>query len=173
MLKLPYLNATRNVSEDVYQTLVGLRNAVLQLAQTTGGSATGMRATPDNSGSIAVTEDHGNYHIRIADPTSAYGEFYFVEYATKPDFSNAILIYDGASRSSDIYLNLSVSTYWRFYKQMQGSAPSSKVTYGNPPIAIAGTGTGSAPPAGTGSGTSSGTGSGFGGGGTGAHREVL
>ena len=155
MLKLPYLNAIRDKDINTYETLVALRNAIISLSQTTGGAALGVRQTPTNAGSIVVTENSGNYHVRITDPSASYGEEYFIQYATKPDFSDAVTIDNGASRDLDTYMNISVSTYWRFQKQLSGSNPSPWVNFGSP-TAVAGSGTGTAPPSGGGSGTGGG-----------------
>jgi len=91
--------------------------------------------------------------MSVADPSAARpGLFYFAESDTTPAFSAPRVYFMGASRN--LYVQLGNQTlYWRAYSQYIGSLPSAPVSFGAPPIAVAGGGaTGPAPLPSSGSG---------------------
>jgi len=103
---------------------------------------------------VKVQAANGWFDLAITDPaTSRPGLFYFAESDVTPAFAAPRVHFLGASRN--LYLQLGNQTlYWRAYSQYVGSLPSAPVTFGGPPIAVAGGGaSGPAPLASGGSGT--------------------
>jgi hypothetical protein len=65
--------------------------------------------------------------------------FYFAESDTTPAFGAPRVYFMGASRN--MYVQLGNQTlFWRAYSQYVGSLPSAPVTFGSPPVAVAGGG---------------------------------
>jgi hypothetical protein len=108
---------------------------------------------PTPVASISVQASNGWFDISITDPSDARpGLFYFAESDTTPAFGAPRVYFMGASRN--LYTQLGNQTlYWRAYSQYVGSLPSAPVTFGAPPIAVAGGGSsGPAPLPSSGSG---------------------
>jgi hypothetical protein len=87
-----------------------------------------------------VQAANGWFDIAIADPSNTRpGLFYFAESDTAPAFAAPRVHFLGASRN--LYVQLGNQTlYWRAYSQYVGSLPSAPVTFGSPPVAVAGGG---------------------------------
>ncbi len=108
---------------------------------------------PSPIASVTVQATNGWFDISITDPSDARpGLFYFAESDTTPAFGAPRVYFMGASRN--MYVQLGNQTlFWRAYSQYIGSLPSAPVTFGAPPIAVAGGGSsGPAPLPSSGSG---------------------
>ncbi len=92
---------------------------------------------PTNIGSLAVTQANGVYDATMNDPAAQRGEIYFLEFDTVPSFATARPAYTGPLNYWRGSLALGVNSYWRFYKQIPGSNPSSPINFGGPnPTAV-------------------------------------
>jgi hypothetical protein len=166
MLKIGQLAQIKGESPYVYEALLELVNAVNAVGRATGVDPSGTIATPAPIGSLNVTAAGGIFDLSITDNSAVHrGIFYFAESDTTPAFARPYVYFLGSSRNHRVALG-NQTLYWRAYSQYLGSDPSSPVTFGMPPTAVAGGGTISGPalqPS-QGSGTAPGAagGSGFG-----------
>jgi hypothetical protein len=137
----------------LYETLVKIVASVNSTSQRAGVDPSTPAPAPTPIASLSVQASNGWFDISVTDPSdSRPGLFYFAESDTTPAFAAPRVYFMGASRNQ--YLQLGNQTlYWRAYSQYIGSLPSAPVTFGTPPIAVAGGGvTGPAPLPSTGSG---------------------
>src|SRR5467141_294354 len=125
---VPLRNAGENVS------------SVNATSQRAGVDPSTPAPAPTPIASVSVQASNGWFDISIADPSAARpGLFYFAESDTTPAFAAPRVYFMGASRN--LYVQLGNQTlYWRAYSQYIGSLPSAPVTFGAPPIAVAGGG---------------------------------
>jgi hypothetical protein len=163
MLKIGQLAQIKSESPYVYEALTQLVNAVNAVGRGTGIDPSGPISAPAPIASLNVTAADGIFDLAITDNSSVHrGIFYFAESDTTPAFSRPYVHFLGSSRNCRVALG-NQTLYWRAYSQYLGSDPSAPVTYGSPPIAVAGGG--SAGPAlqpSQGSGTAPGTAGGLG-----------
>src|SRR5260370_539483 len=137
----------------LYETLTRIVAAVNAPSQRAGVDPSLPAPAPSPIASISVQAANGWFDISIADPSDARpGLFYFAESDVTPAFSAPRVYFLGASRN--LYVQLGNQTlFWRAFSQYIGSLPSSPVSFGAPPIAVAGGGaSGPAPQASQGSG---------------------
>jgi hypothetical protein len=138
----------------LYETLVKIVSAVNATSQHAGVDPSTPSPAPSPIASVAVQAANGWFDIAITDPSASRpGLFYFAESDVTPAFTAPRVYFMGASRN--LYAQLGNQTlYWRGYSQYIGSLPSAPVTYGAPPIAVAGGGSsGPTPQPSRGSGT--------------------
>ncbi len=158
------LDTIRDSHPQLYESLKDIVAAVNQQGALLGTDPAGTVLAPSNSGSIDVTQNMGLASVVIADPAPQRLIEYFIEWDTSPDFSNARIIQNGASRQRVTTIG-GLTTYWRFYKQLPGSPVSGFIYFGTAqnPTAVVGTGSGTPTlqPT-TGSGTSKVPGGGYG-----------
>jgi hypothetical protein len=153
MLTVAQLAPLKDRDPYLYETLVKIVAAVNATGQRAGVDPSTPAPAPPPIASIAVQASNGWFDISITDPSNARpGLFYFAESDTTPAFGAPRVYFMGASRN--MYVQLGNQTlFWRAYSQYVGSLPSAPVTFGAPPIAVAGGGaTGPAPLPSTGSG---------------------
>jgi hypothetical protein len=146
----------------VYEALQQMVAAINQQGAILGTNPAGTVPAPSNVGSLSVVAANGIFSAVITDLNPTRYETYFLEWDTSNQFTNARIITLGPSRQWNGTLG-SLTTYWRFAKQLPGSPISSFVTFGSPPTAVVGGG--AASPAlqpTTGSGTSAVPGGGYG-----------
>jgi hypothetical protein len=121
---------------------------------------TSVVSPPQNIGSLAITQQNGNFDIVITDNSPINrGIEYIVEWATNANFIGARQIFLGSARTYNLNLGSlgGASTYWRAYSQYHNSTPSQPVYFSGNPITSGG-GTSPSPQPSTGSGTAQGTG---------------
>jgi len=167
MLLLPQLKTIQSSNPKLADSLQKIVDAVNNLAVGTGVDPAGATQPPAQLAAISVLAADGIFDVALTDNSAVTrGISYFAESDTTPGF-NAPHVYPlGPSRNLRIALG-NLTLYWRAYSQYLGSAPSTPVTFGSPPTAVAGGGSaGPAQQNSAGSGTASGTGqqggSGFG-----------
>jgi len=153
MLTVAQLAPLKDSNPYLYETLVKIVSAVNATSQRSGVDPATPSPAPSPVASIAVQASNGWFDISITDPSAARpGLFYFAESDATPAFNAPRVYFLGASRN--LYVQLGNQTlYWRAYSQYIGSLPSSPITFGSPPTAVAGGGsTGPTPLPSTGSG---------------------
>jgi hypothetical protein len=154
MLTVAQLAPLKDRDPYLYETLTKIVASVNATSQSAGVDPSTPSPAPTAIASIAVQASNGWFDISITDPSAVRpGLFYFAESDTTPAFSAPRVYFMGASRN--LYVQLGNQTlYWRAYSQYIGSLPSSPVTFGAPPTAVAGGGSsGPTPLPSTGSGT--------------------
>jgi len=153
MLTVAQLAPLKNRDPYLYETLVKIVASVNATSQRAGVDPSTPAPAPAPIASVTVQAANGWFDISITDPSDARpGLFYFAESDTTPAFGAPRVYFMGASRN--LYAQLGNQTlFWRAYSQYIGSLPSAPVTFGAPPIAIAGEGaSGPAPLPSSGSG---------------------
>lgn len=143
------------------EALKSIEDTINQSGNTAGVNPAGVATAPQNAGSITVTQANGVYDVVINDSANERGEIYFVEWSLSSSFAPANMIQLGAARSWRGYLGLAANSYWRFYKQLQGSNPSAWINCSANPIGHGGT-AGPTPQFPQGSGSSNQSGRGLG-----------
>jgi hypothetical protein len=140
MLTVAQLAPLKNRDPYLYETLVKIVSAVNSTSQRAGVDPSTPAPAPPPIASLTVHAANGWFDIAIADPSNSRpGLFYFAESDTTPAFSAPRVYFLGASRN--LYVQLGNQTlYWRAYSQYVGSLPSAPVTFGSPPVAVAGGG---------------------------------
>jgi hypothetical protein len=165
MLNIAQLAQVKARDPYVYEALQQIVSAINALGRATGVDPSGSIAQPEAIGGISVLAANGIFDIAITDNSAVHrGIYYFAESDTSPNFTAPRVYFMGSSRNLRVALG-NLTLYWRAYSQYLGSAPSSPVTFGTPPTAVAGGGSaGPALQASSGSGTATGQqgGSGFG-----------
>jgi|SRR5689334_13988783 len=140
MLTVAQLAPIKDRDPYLYETLVKIVSALNSTSQRAGVDPSTPAPAPSPVASLAVSASNGWFDLSIADPSAARpGLFYFAESDTTPAFSAPRVYFLGASRN--LYVQLGNQTlYWRAYSQYVGSLPSAPVTFGSPPVAVAGGG---------------------------------
>jgi len=153
MLTVAQLAPLKDRDPYLYETLVKIVASVNATSQRAGVDPNTPAPAPTPVAAINVQAANGWFDISITDPSDARpGLFYFAESDTTPAFGAPRVYFMGASRN--LYVQLGNQTlFWRAYSQYIGSLPSAPITFGAPPVAVAGGGsTGPAPLPSTGSG---------------------
>jgi hypothetical protein len=153
MLTVAQLAPLKDRDPYLYETLTKIVASVNATSQSAGVDPSTPSPAPTAIASIAVQASNGWFDISITDPSAIRpGLFYFAESDTTPAFSAPRVYFMGASRN--LYVQLGNQTlYWRGFSQYIGSLPSSPITFGAPPTAVAGGGSaGPTPLPSTGSG---------------------
>ena len=153
MLTIAQLAPLKDRDPYLYETLVKIVASVNATSQRAGVDPSTPAPAPSPIASVSVQASNGWFDISINDPSGARpGLFYFAESDTTPAFGAPRVYFMGASRN--MYVQLGNQTlYWRAYSQYIGSLPSAPVSFGAPPIAVAGGGaSGPAPLPSSGSG---------------------
>ncbi|HEY6206825.1 MAG TPA: hypothetical protein VIW21_11725 [Chthoniobacterales bacterium] len=153
MLTVAQLAPIKDRDPYLYETLAKIVSAVNATSVRSGVDPATPALAPTQIASLSVQASNGWFDISIADPSNARpGLFYFAESDVTPGFNSPRVYFLGASRN--LYVQLGNQTlYWRAYSQYIGSLPSAPVSYGTPPIAVAGGGaSGPAPQPSQGSG---------------------
>src|SRR5437899_4490382 len=140
MLTVAQLAPLKDRDPYLYETLVNIVASVNATSQRAGVDPSTPAPAPSPIASVSVQASNGWFDISIADPSDARpGLFYFAESDTTPAFGAPRVYFMGASRN--LYVQLGNQTlYWRAYSQYIGSLPSAPVSFGAPPIAVAGGG---------------------------------
>lgn len=140
MLTIAQLAPLKDRDPYLYETLTKIVSAVNATGQRAGLDPSKPVPTPVPIAAFSVQASNGWFDLSITDPSDArVGLFYFAESDTKPSFPAPRVYFLGASRN--LYLQLgNQALFWRAYSQYLGSNPSTPVTFGNPPIAVAGGG---------------------------------
>jgi hypothetical protein len=140
MLTVSQLAPLKDRDPYLYETLTKIVAALNATSQRSGVDPSTPAPAPSPIASINVQASNGWFDISITDPSNSRpGLFYFAESDTTPAFSAPRVYFLGASRN--LYVQLGNQTlYWRGFSQYIGSLPSTPVTFGTPPIAIAGGG---------------------------------
>lgn len=140
MLTVSQLAPLKDRDPYLYETLAKIVSAINAASQGAGVDPSTPAPAPSPIASIKVQAANGWFDIAITDPASTRpGLFYFAESDVTPAFRSPRVHFLGASRN--LYVQLGNQTlYWRAYSQFVGSLPSSPVTFGAPPIAVAGGG---------------------------------
>ena len=140
MLTVAQLAPLRNRDPYLYETLVRIVSAVNSTSQRAGVDPSTPAPAPAPIASLSVRAANGWFDLSVTDPSASRpGLFYFAESDTAPAFRAPRVYFLGASRN--LYVQLGNQTlYWRAYSQYVGSLPSAPVTFGSPPIAVAGGG---------------------------------
>lgn len=140
MLTVAQLAPLKDRDPYLYETLVKIVSAVNATSQRAGVDPSTPSPAPTPIASLAVRASNGWFDLAITDPSNARpGLFYFAESDTTPGFNTPRVYFMGASRN--LYVQLGNQTlYWRAYSQYVGSLPSAAISFGNPPIAVAGGG---------------------------------
>jgi hypothetical protein len=146
MLTVAQLAPLKDRDPYLYETLVKIVASVNATSQRAGVDPSTPAPAPSPVASIAVQAANGWFDISIVDPSdSRPGLFYFAESDVTPAFSAPRVYFMGASRN--LYVQLGNQTlFWRAYSQYIGSQPSAPVTFGSPPISVAGGGSSGPPP---------------------------
>jgi len=154
MLTVAQLAPLKDRDPYLYETLTKIVSAVNATSQNAGVDPATPSPAPAPIASLQVQAANGWFDLSITDPAASRpGLFYFAESDVTPAFSAPRVHFLGAARN--LYLQLGNQTlYWRAYSQYIGSQPSAPVSFGSPPIAVAGGGaSGPAPLPSNGSGT--------------------
>lgn len=165
MLTIPQLAKIKGRDPYLYESLRQVVGAINALGRAAGVDPSGSIAAPEPVAAISVTAADGIFDVAITDNSPVRrGIFYFAESDASADFTAPRVHFLGSSRNLRLALG-NRTLYWRAYSQYIGSLPSSPVSFGSPPVPVAGGG--SAGPelqASAGSGTATGRqgGSGFG-----------
>jgi len=140
MLTVAQLAPLKDRDPYLYETLIRIVASVNAASQRAGVDPATPAPAPSPIASIAVQASNGWFDISVTDPSDARpGLFYFAESDTTPAFGAPRVYFMGASRN--LYAQLGNQTlYWRAFSQYIGSLPSAPVTFGSPPIAVAGGG---------------------------------
>src|SRR5258708_2106391 len=140
MLTVAQLAPLKDRDPYLYETLTRIVSAVNAASQRAGVDPSVSAPAPSPIASISVQAANGWFDISIADPSDARpGLFYFAESDVTPAFSAPRVYFLGASRNLYVQLG-NLTLYWRAYSQYIGSLPSSPVTFGASPVAVAGGG---------------------------------
>jgi len=124
----------------LYETLSKIVSAVNASSARSGVDPATPAPAPTQIASLHVQASNGWFDIAINDPSNARpGLFYFAESDVTPGFNSPRVYFMGASRNLYVQLG-NQALYWRGYSQYVGSLPSAPITYGTPPIAVAGGG---------------------------------
>src|SRR5438552_12605361 len=153
MLTVAQLAPMKDRDPYLYETLVKIVSAVNATSANAGVDPANPSPAPPAIAALKVQAANGWFDLAITDPAiTRPGLFYFAESDVTPAFSAPRVYFLGASRN--LYVQLGNQTlYWRVYSQYIGSLPSAPVSFGAPPIAVAGGGiTGPAPQPSSGSG---------------------
>jgi hypothetical protein len=153
MLTVAQLAPIKDRDPYLYETLTKIVASLNATSQSAGVDPSTPAPAPAAVASIHVQASNGWFDVSISDPSDARpGLFYFAESDTTPAFRSPRVYFMGASRN--LYLQLGNQTlYWRAYSQYVGSLPSAPITFGSPPMAVAGGGsTGPTPLPSSGSG---------------------
>ena len=153
MLTISQLAPLKDRDAYLYETLVKIVSAVNTASQHAGVDPATPSPAPPPIAALNVQAANGWFDLGITDPSASRpGLFYFAESDVTPAFSVPRVYFLGASRN--LYVQLGNQTlYWRAYSQYVGSLPSAPVTFGSPPVAVAGGGaSGPAPLPSSGSG---------------------
>jgi len=140
MLTVAQLAPLKDRDPYLYETLVKIVASVNATSQRAGVDPNTPAPAPSPIASVSVQASNGWFDISVTDPSAARpGLFYFAESDTTPAFGAPRVYFMGASRN--MYVQLGNQTlYWRAYSQYIGSLPSAPVSFGAPPIAVAGGG---------------------------------
>src|SRR2546426_7401271 len=140
MLNIAQLAPIKDRDPYPYESVRKIGSAVNGVGVKAGVDAQAPAAAPARIASLAVQASNGWFDLAITDNADARpGLFYFAESDTTPAFAAPRVYFLGASRN--IYIQLGNQTlYWRAYSQYIGSNPSPPVSFGTPPIAVAGGG---------------------------------
>ncbi|HLZ14310.1 MAG TPA: hypothetical protein VKP58_17140 [Candidatus Acidoferrum sp.] len=140
MLTVAQLAPLKDRDPYLYETLVKIVSAVNSTSQRAGVDPSTPAPAPPSVASLTVSAANGWFDLAIADPSNSRpGLFYFAESDVTPGFNSPRVYFMGASRN--LYVQLGNQTlFWRAYSQYIGSQPSAPVTFGNPPVAVAGGG---------------------------------
>jgi hypothetical protein len=159
MLLLPQLKHIESSDPRLYDALHRIVAAVNNLGRGVGVDPAGATAAPANIAALSVTAANGIFDIAITDNSPLVrGIQYFAESDFAPGFTQPHVYALGPSRNARFALG-NLTLYWRAYSQYLGSAPSTPVAFGNPPIAVAAGGAaGPIPQPSAGSGTAAGNG---------------
>lgn len=170
MLNLAQKQILRKIHPYLYECVDMVEKAVNSIAKQTGADPVGIfKATP-NITAVNVTSANGLFNVQIVDNAFINNPVlqgraitYFVEFATDAGFQNIVHTESlHAVRNVNVFLG-NQTLFVRAYSQVQGSAPSTPIAFGNPPTSLVGGGV--APPAQQayqGSGTSANSGQGYG-----------
>ena len=153
MLTVSQLAPIKAKDPYLYETLTKIVSSVNATSQRAGVDPSTPAPAPSQVASIAVQASNGWFDLSVTDPSdSRPGLFYFAESDVTPAFAAPRVYFMGASRN--LYVQLGNQTlYWRAYSQYIGSLPSAPITFGAPPVAVAGGGSiGPSPLPSTGSG---------------------
>jgi hypothetical protein len=153
MITIAQLAPLKDRDPYLYETLAKIVSAVNATSQRSGVDPATPAPAPGAIASLQVQAANGWFDIAITDPSDARpGLFYFAESDVTSAFTAPRVYFLGSSRN--LYVQLGNQTlFWRAYSQYIGSLPSAPVTFGSPPIAVAGGGTsGPTPLPSTGSG---------------------
>ncbi len=163
-LQIPNALEIQNESPRTYEALVQIASAINQGHSVAGIDPTGVKGAPSNTGIMDVSQVNGIYDVTITDPNPQRLAEYYIEWDTQPSFATARLVQHGVSRYYRATLGNLGTTYWRYYKQFQGSNVSGYINHGGTtPLAVGGGGTAGPTPGGAnGSGSSLQPGQGFG-----------
>lgn len=153
MLTIAQLAPLKDRDPYLYETLTKIVTAVNITGQRTGIDPSRPLPVPSPIAAFSVQAANGWFDLAIQDPSDAQpGLFYFAESDTTPAFASPRVYFLGASRNLYVQLG-NQSLYWRAYSQYIGSNPSAPVTFGTPPVTVAGGGSsGPAPLPSSGSG---------------------
>ena len=140
MLTVAQLAPLKDRDPYLYETLVKIVASVNATSQRAGVDPSTPAPAPSPVASMTVQAANGWFDISFTDPSdSRPGLFYFAESDVTPAFSSPRVYFMGASRN--LYVQLGNQTlFWRAYSQYIGSQPSAPITFGSPPIAVAGGG---------------------------------
>lgn len=140
MLTVAQLAPLKDRDPYLYETLTRIVSAVNATSQRSGVDPSTPAPAPSPIASISVQAANGWFDISITDPSNSRpGLFYFAESDTTPAFAAPRVYFMGASRNLYVQLG-NQALYWRGYSQYIGSLPSTPVSFGAPPIAVAGGG---------------------------------
>jgi len=154
MLTVAQLAPLKDRDPYLYETLTKIVSAVNATSTNAGVDPATPSPAPAPIASLQVQAANGWFDLAITDPGAARpGLFYFAESDVTPAFSAPRVYFLGASRN--LYVQLGNQTlYWRAFSQYIGSQASAPVSFGMPPVAVAGGGTsGPAPLPSNGSGS--------------------
>jgi hypothetical protein len=140
MLTVAQLAPLKDRDPYLYETLVKIVSAVNSTSQRAGVDPSTPAPAPPSVASLTVSAANGWFDLAIADPSNSRpGLFYFAESDVTPGFNSPRVYFMGASRNLYVQLG-NQRLFWRAYSQYIGSQPSAPVTFGNPPVAVAGGG---------------------------------
>lgn len=129
-----------SVGDPVLQAaLKSIEDALNRHGAIAGINPNGAAQTPQNAGNLTVAQNNGIYDVVISDSSNQRGELYFLEYDTQASFATAHLISLGPSRHWRGTLGNLGNTWWRMYKQIQGSNASPWINFAGNPVAGGGT----------------------------------
>lgn len=140
MLTVAQLAPLKDRDPYLYETLAKIVSAVNATSQRSGVDPATPSPAPSAIAALQVQAASGWFDLAITDASDARpGLFYFAESDVTPAFTAPRVYFLGSSRN--LYVQLGNQTlYWRAYSQYVGSLPSAPVSFGSPPIAVAGGG---------------------------------